>query len=53
VQFGQEGVMHIINSLPDASADEIVTAIMRAVRLHGGSAPQADDITIVLARRSR
>jgi phosphoserine phosphatase len=52
-QFGQEGVMHVINSLPGANADEVVTAIMRAVRLHGGNAPQADDITIVLAQRSR
>ena len=53
VQFGQEGVAGVINSLPDADAEKVVTEIMNAVRRHGGSVPQADDITIVLARRSR
>jgi len=53
VQFGQAGVAAVIDSMPDGSADELVAAIMRAAREHGGSAPQADDITIVLARRSR
>ena len=37
----------------DGSAEEVVAEIMRSVRAHGGSMPQADDITIVLARRSR
>jgi serine phosphatase RsbU (regulator of sigma subunit) len=46
-------VAAVIDSMPDATADELVTAIMKAARKHGGSAPQADDITIVLARRSR
>ena len=53
VQFGQKGVAKVIDSLPDANAEEVVTGIMQAVRQHGGSVPQADDITIVLARRSR
>jgi serine phosphatase RsbU (regulator of sigma subunit) len=53
VQFGQAGVAAVIDRMPDATADELVTEIMRAAREHGGSAPQADDITIVLARRSR
>ena len=53
VQFGQAGVSAVIDGMPDASADELVSAIMKAARSHGGSAPQADDITIVLARRSR
>jgi phosphoserine phosphatase len=52
VQFGQEGVAGVIDSLPDGDAEAIVAEIMRAVRQHGGSVPQADDITIVLARRS-
>ena len=37
---------------PMGDADAVVAEIMRAVRQHGGSVPQADDITIVLARRS-
>lgn len=52
VQFGHDGVAAVINRLPDADAETIVAGIMRAVRQHGGSVPQADDITIVLARRS-
>jgi phosphoserine phosphatase len=52
VQFGHDGVAAVINLLPDADAETIVAGIMRAVRQHGGSVPQADDITIVLARRS-
>jgi len=53
VQFGQAGVAAVIDSMPDATADELVATILKAARKHGGSAPQADDITIVLARRSR
>ena len=52
VQFGQDGVAAVINLLPNGDAETIVAEIMRAVRQHGGSVPQADDITIVLARRS-
>ena len=53
VQFGQEGVATVIDGMPNASAAELVAGIMRAAREHGGSVPQADDITIVLAKRSR
>jgi len=51
VQFGRRGVMQVLDAHPDASAQELVDLIMEAAREHGGSAPQADDITIVLARR--
>jgi phosphoserine phosphatase len=50
-QFGRRGVMRVLDAHPDASAQELVDLIMAAARKHGGSAPQADDITIVLARR--
>jgi sigma-B regulation protein RsbU (phosphoserine phosphatase) len=53
VQFGQEGVARVIDETPNGTAGELVAAIMAAARAHGGRAPQADDITIVLARRSR
>jgi len=53
VQFGQDGVAAVIDSMPNASATELVTEIMQAARSHGGTVPQADDITIVLARRLR
>ena len=51
LQFGQKGISSVINAMPDGSAEELVAAIMHAARLHGGNAPQADDITIVLVRR--
>ena len=51
VPFGQDGVRGIIDSMPGAPAKDLVPAIMTAARKHGGSAPQADDITIVLVRR--
>ena len=50
-QFGRRGVMRVFDAHPDASAQELVNHIMEAAREHGGTAPQADDITIVLARR--
>jgi len=53
LQFGQKGVASVINAMPDGKAQELVSAIMHAARMHGGRAPQADDITIVLVRRER
>jgi phosphoserine phosphatase len=50
-QFGRKGVMRVLDDNADASAQELVDLIMAAARAHGGTAPQADDITIVLARR--
>ena len=43
--------MRVLDDNPDASAQELVDKILVAVKKHGGTAPQADDITIVLARR--
>jgi phosphoserine phosphatase len=53
LQFGQKGVASVIDALPGGTAEELVPAIMQATRLHGGKAPQADDITILLVRRQR
>jgi len=50
-QFGRRGVMRVLDAHPDANAQELVDLIMAAARDFGGAAPQADDITIVLARR--
>ena len=36
---------------PADSAQQLVDMIMKSAREHGDTAPQADDITIVLARR--
>jgi len=51
LQFGQQGVINILDNNSDLSAQQMVDMIMSGARQHGGSAPQADDITIVLARR--
>ena len=51
-QFGQGRVAEIVANGGDLPAQELVDEILRAVRSHGGLAPQADDMTIVLAKRS-
>lgn len=51
VRFGQDGIAGVIAEHCSATADELVRHIMRSARQHGGSVPQADDITIVLVRR--
>ncbi len=51
VHFGEQGVIDVMARHPSASAQELVDEIMRAARQHGGITPQADDITIVLAKR--
>ena len=51
VRFGRRGVMRVLDANREAGAQDLVDLIMDAAREHGGSAPQADDITIVLARR--
>ena len=50
-QFGQQRVADIVTANPDSSAQELVDKIMHATRQHGGPTPQADDMTIVLAKR--
>jgi phosphoserine phosphatase len=50
-QFGQQRVAEIVSNCEDLNAQELVNEILRAVRSFGGLAPQADDITIVLAKR--
>lgn len=51
VQFGQDGLTRVFDAHPGASMAELVQVIMQAAYDHGGSVPQADDITIVLIRR--
>lgn len=50
-QFGQARVAEIVASNRDQTAQHMVNEMLRAVRDHGGTAPQADDITIVVAKR--
>ena len=50
-QFGQAGIMRVVDEYRDQSMDTVVREIMAATYQHGGTVPQADDITIVLIRR--
>lgn len=51
LQFGQSGLTRIMNNYAGDSMDGLVHEVMRSTYDHGGSVPQADDITIVLIRR--
>ena len=51
-QFGQARVAEIVKNGADLSAQTLVDDILRSVRSFGGLAAQADDITIVLAKRN-
>ena len=50
-QFGQEGVARIIRDHQHEPMTDLVSRLLEAVREFGRTAPQADDITIVLVRR--
>ncbi len=50
-QFGQAGLVKIIDAHQDGSVDALVQQIMQATYQHGGTVPQADDMTIVLIKR--
>jgi len=52
-QFGQQRVAELVSQGGDLDAQQLVDEILRAVRSYGGLAPQADDITIVLAKRDK
>lgn len=52
-QFGQARVGNIVVNSLDLNAQQLVDEIIRAARSFGGLAPQADDVTIVLAKRLR
>jgi sigma-B regulation protein RsbU (phosphoserine phosphatase) len=50
-QFGEARLAEVISSCLSSSASDIIDAIIMAVRAHAGSAPQADDMTIVVIKR--
>ena len=51
IQFGQSGIVEVVDASREDGMDTMVRKIMSATYDHGGSVPQADDITIVLIRR--
>jgi serine phosphatase RsbU (regulator of sigma subunit) len=49
--FGEERLREVIAAQPDASAAEMVDAIIETVDGFMGAAPQADDITVFVVKR--
>ena len=52
-QFGVARVEAVLRRARDLPVERIAEEVLAAVRGHGGSAPQEDDITVVLVRRAR
>lgn len=52
VLFGRQGVEQVLRQGRDGSAAALAARLMNAVREHAQGAPQEDDITIVLVRRT-
>lgn len=50
-QFGEERLLEVMREHWQASASELVERVLVAVQQHAGSAPQADDMTIMIVRR--
>lgn len=48
--FGYEGVERVVRAHARGSAAELAEALRRAVETHRGEGPQADDVTLVVAR---
>lgn len=51
VEFEEEPILDIIKANFDATPEEITNKIIEAVDLHAGTAPQADDMTLVVIKR--
>jgi sigma-B regulation protein RsbU (phosphoserine phosphatase) len=51
VQFGDQKIESVVSERRSLGAAGIIDAIISAVREHAGSAPQADDMTIVVIKR--
>jgi sigma-B regulation protein RsbU (phosphoserine phosphatase) len=50
-QFGEDGVEQLVREHQARPMAELAELLFETVTRHGGDAPQADDITIVLVRR--
>lgn len=49
--FGEERLIEVIRSHHTSSAGEMLTAIVQAVRAFAGTAPQSDDLTLIVVKR--
>jgi sigma-B regulation protein RsbU (phosphoserine phosphatase) len=51
-QFGKERLWAAVAATPKASAQEIVAAVVDAVKAFTGDAPQSDDLTLLVVKRA-
>jgi sigma-B regulation protein RsbU (phosphoserine phosphatase) len=51
VQFGEDKILSLLRAIRTLPAAEVIGRIIDAVRAHAGTAPQADDMTIVVVKR--
>jgi sigma-B regulation protein RsbU (phosphoserine phosphatase) len=50
-QFGEQQIAEVLQTHRHLPAAEIVDVLMRAAKAHAGTAPQSDDMTIVVVKR--
>jgi serine phosphatase RsbU (regulator of sigma subunit) len=50
--FGQDRLREAIGTAPGTRAQQVVTAVVDAVKTHVGKAPQSDDLTLFVVKRS-
>jgi serine phosphatase RsbU (regulator of sigma subunit) len=51
-QFGEERLRATVAAIPNASAQEITAAVVDAVKVFTGDAPQSDDLTLLVVKRA-
>jgi len=50
-EFGEDKLIEVLRQHRDEPANQIVLAVTKALTEFAGEAPQADDITLVVAKR--
>jgi sigma-B regulation protein RsbU (phosphoserine phosphatase) len=50
-QFGEERLRATVAAIPNASAQQITSAVVDAVKTFTGDAPQSDDLTLLVVKR--
>ena len=52
-QFEEDNLEQILRDIGDVPADEYIKVVHEAVKKHAGTAPQNDDITILVVKREK
>jgi serine phosphatase RsbU (regulator of sigma subunit) len=51
-QFGEERLRAAVAATPNASAQQVISAVVDAVQAFTGDAPQSDDLTLLVVKRA-